>query len=125
RATAITTADGESKPSAGGLLRGSGMLTPIMNYHRVVEVNPQPDSHRYELNLQLDSGSTLIGRFTGPDGQPLVDTGSIYYAGTLAAFPLSWVPARGGSFEVVGYEAAHPRRLVFYDSQRNLAGSLL
>src|SRR5690606_11712406 len=63
--------------------------------------------------------------FAGPDGQPLGDTDGVYYSGRQAAFSMSWDLARGDSFEVVGYAAARPRQLVFYHSQRNLAGSLL
>ncbi len=125
RATGITTADGQSLPVAGGILRASRTLLPISSYHVIAEVNPQQDSGRHELNLQLDSGGSLVGRFADRDSQPLGDTSGIYYSGRLAAFSMSWDLARGDSFEVIGYEAARPRRLVFYDPQQNLAGSLL
>ncbi|MEN1678504.1 MAG: M56 family metallopeptidase [Planctomycetota bacterium] len=122
-------------PRAKGILKSDGSVTEVAeiirtnpsylmpgNSHLVAEVNPHEQSERVELNLQLDRGTTAIGRVVDPEGEPVTD---FYHTGQLAEFAGSWDRSKADKFEIVSYNPEQPRHVYFVQQERQLAGHTL
>ncbi|WP_145112616.1 carboxypeptidase regulatory-like domain-containing protein [Botrimarina mediterranea] len=121
RATEILKPDG-SREAAEPMIRCEPSYLMPSSYHEVAEIDPASEATRIELNLELDSGTTVAGRVVGPDGEPIT---SFRYTNRIAEFASSWNRASDGQFELVGYEPDQPRHVYAMDLQRNLAGRVV
>ncbi len=119
RSNAIIGLDGTPKTPETRMLDTGPSLIVLGNSHAVAEVNPAADDQRYELNLQLDGGK-IVGHVVDETGRPVTD---FMYSGRIAAFG-TWQRGSGDAFELVGYDAAAPRRVLFAHAERKLAGVL-
>ncbi len=121
RTDTIVRLDGTREKVSGAMRNTEPHHIFPANYHLVIEVNPDAAAQHMELNVQLDGGTTVVGRVVDPDDQPVT---GYYYAGRSAEFP-SWMWANQDKFELVGYDPESPRHVYFCDHQRNLAGSAI
>ncbi|MEX0679502.1 MAG: hypothetical protein WD063_20680 [Pirellulales bacterium] len=92
------------------------------NFHALAEVNPAHDADAVEVDFALRAGPRIEGTLLDPSGKPL--SGAMF-AGENQM--LAWrLPAlEGPSFTVRNLEPNKPRRLHFYHTDRQLAGSML
>ncbi|TWT35360.1 Regulatory protein BlaR1 [Posidoniimonas corsicana] len=118
RANRILKSDGSFAPAERMIKTNPSYLMPG-NTHLVAEIDPGEEVERVELNLQLDRGTTAIGRVVGPGGEPVTD---YYHTGQLAGFTGSWDHSIGDKFELVGYDPKQPRHVYFVHQERRLAG---
>jgi hypothetical protein len=93
------------------------------NCHCMVEINPAAGTKEIDVELVLDGGQTIKGQVVDQNGKP-VPTAA--YSSKLAQFDGSWDLVGGdGSFEVLGYDPAKPRRLTFFDRERPLSATVV
>jgi beta-lactamase regulating signal transducer with metallopeptidase domain/protocatechuate 3,4-dioxygenase beta subunit len=118
RSSAVIGLDGKPK-SAERMVETAPSFLMLGNNHAVAEVNPSADDDRYELALQLDGGK-VVGHVVDDEGKPVT---GFAYSGRIDAFG-TWGPGKGDAFELLGYNATTPRRVIFAHAERNLAGSL-
>ncbi|WP_146446526.1 M56 family metallopeptidase [Botrimarina colliarenosi] len=121
RAAEILKLDG-SREAAESMIRCEPSYLMPSSYHEVAEIDPASEATRIELNLELDSGTTVAGRVVGPDGEPIT---SFRYTNRIAEFANSWDRSSDGRFELVGYEPDQPRHVYAMDLERNLGGRVI
>ena len=98
----------------------NGQILNAGNYHRFVEVNPTEGQLSLQQDLLLSKGASVEGRIVDPDGNPV--TGA--RAAGLSDFG-SWdhTPLKQSTFKVHSYSPTKPRRLMFLQEERELAGT--
>ena len=91
------------------------------NFNALAEIDPPERADVVKLDLTLSSGATVTGKLIDADGKPVI--GALYCGESPA-----WEDFRSteqDSFQVNSYEPNKPRRLVFYEPERNLAGRFM
>ncbi len=121
RASTILKLDGSREKAGTSLLRTRPSLFYPQNAHVVAEVDPAADAKRLTLDLELDAGSSLVGRVVDPEGQRLT---GFHYSGQFEQFD-TWMQSSDGTFELKDYDPNSPRHVYFAHRQRNLAGSVI
>ena len=120
---AVTRGTGADNIEGGD--RQSGHLTFITEPHilqpansnMVAGINPPDGAEPLPLDFDLSAGVNITGKIVDPDGTPV--TGAVY-CGDIHYFDV-WRLTKEDTFEVNVYEPNQPRRLLFYESKRNLA----
>jgi hypothetical protein len=111
--------------------RGTGE-TPILlqfaTFHAIVPIDAsEKDSKSLLCDIVLDTGRTLSGRVSGPDGAPM----SGVFAAGLTAAPsvlhgsLPKPKLAGAAFSAIALDPRRPRTLVFWDEDKKLAKAVL
>ena len=119
RSKFILKLDGSKQKYTNDDLKGMPINLLPANSHAIVEINPTSDS--YEVNFELDSGSSLAGRVVGPDGKPVKD---FYYTGRMISMQNLWDQSESGALELVDYDEKEGRTVFVVSSDMKLAGSV-
>ncbi|WP_010587715.1 M56 family metallopeptidase [Schlesneria paludicola] len=93
------------------------------SFHFVKEIDPSLDQHEIQLDLTLDAGNNLKGHVVDESGKPL---STAAYSGKIKEFAAAWDQVDpDGQFEILGYDAAVPRTVAFFDREKSLAAQIL
>ncbi len=115
-----TIAEGDTKMGALTFPTSPYVCTAV-NFNVLTEVNPRENADVVKLDLTLTSGATVTGKLIDADGKPVVGA---LYCGDSPEYEI-WASTNADSFKVFSYEPNRPRRLIFYEAKRNLAGMLM
>lgn len=101
------------------------IVTPL-NYHYLAEVNPESGRPplQYEplkIDFPFQADRTITVQVVDQAGLPV--TGGQYYG--LMETVNNWVKVKGSSLRVRGYRPGHPRRIQYFNPERQLAGFMV
>jgi hypothetical protein len=91
-------------------------------YAIVAEVVVDPKAESMSLDLQADSGKSVLVNMVGPEGAPIGETKA---KGVGELYQTSPVPQLYSSFEVHAVDPSKPRRVIVMHESRKLIGTAL
>ncbi|QDU49529.1 M56 family metallopeptidase [Gimesia panareensis] len=104
-----------------GAFRTAPYFVIPLNYHYLTEVNPEPGNAPLKMDFPLQPDRTITVKVVDQAGQPV--TGGQYYG--LMETVNNWLKVKGDTFRVRGYRSETPRRIQYFNSERELAGFMV
>ena len=104
----------------GGIGDQEATTIPLSAYHAYKIVDVPADVDRFSVELEATRGLSRRGRVIDPDGKTVMGAqayGLVARWGTVKTLD-------DGTFEALGLEPGHPRRLIFTHRARTLTGSV-